>query len=394
MAVDPGGGSSGGGSTTRPPREKRSTASNPPTSRPAGSVSGGSMVAAFAAQYAGVRNVKATYLGKDQYGNSLYRFTYTFGVGNATANRTLAVSRSSSGGWNFAAPGSAAQRQPDAIPGTDQADFSGGNRQELLERAVGKVGELLERGLINEEQARTLIQGFSNWDNHALTMWISSAGRRANPNFMESGGAGAEEELGNDLFTGDLPGGGGGGGGGGFGGGGGGGGGGILGPIYVEPDKRVVRDYVKGTLVSLVGSVPTHLLDGGVEKYMKDHRAAFDLQTNAQLTGKGFAEIDPQMSVVEFIRNSREYQTIHKLRPDSVDEESWVADRAEQAIQGGIANSRVEDFAITQATAGADIQDVAEAAATAEFQATGQMPTLLDNQLRQITQAMFSRVGR
>jgi hypothetical protein len=98
--------------------------------------------------------------------------------------------------------------------------------------------------------------------------------------------------------------------------------------------------------------------------------------------------------VLEYVRSTREYQMIHKLRPKSEDERTWVSDRKEQAVQGGLSTSRQENFAITQATAGGDVKDIAEAAAVAEFQATGQMPTILDNQFRTAMQNMLSRVAR
>lgn len=169
-------------------------------------------------------------------------------------------------------------------------------------------------------------------------------------------------------------------------GGGGGGGGGFAGPVYEAPDRRVVEDYVRGVLVGLVGNIPD---EGYVQEftdvYMKDHRKDFDTPDRV---------IDPSQSVVEAVRRTNEYQTIHKLRPESEDERSWVATRRGAAEQGGLNTDLQEDFAINQATIGGDVQDVRRAAAVTQLQSTGQAPSILDNQFREIANSMFQAVRR
>jgi hypothetical protein len=100
------------------------------------------------------------------------------------------------------------------------------------------------------------------------------------------------------------------------------------------------------------------------------------------------------MSVLELVRNTGEYQKIHKLRPKSVDERDWISQRAQEAQRGGLDTRQIEDFAIMQATAGGDLPDIADAAAQAQFQTSGQAPAILDNKFREVAQAMFSRVAR
>jgi hypothetical protein len=220
-------------------------------------------------------------------------------------------------------------------------------------------------------------------------MWVSRAGTGNRPNSVIEMTPGEGAGLLGDVFT-DI--GAGGGGGGGFGGGGGGGGGPML-PTYRGPDKRVVTDYVKGVLTSFLGFVPEHLLGPGVEAFMADHRRNFDEQLAADLAGADSAEVDPQQSVIEYIRGTEEYQTIHKLRPDGVDERDWVAQQRQLGERGGL-ETDLDQFAINQATVAGSAEDVERAGAVQQFQKSGQMPTLLSNQFSQIAQAMMSRVAR
>src|SRR5690554_7485986 len=60
--------------------------------------------------------------------------------------------------------------------------------------------------------------------------------------------------------------------------------------------------------------------------YMKDHRRNFDTPDR---------EIDPAQSVIEAFRRTKEYQTIHRLRPDSEDERSWVRSEERRVGEGG-----------------------------------------------------------
>jgi hypothetical protein len=165
----------------------------------------------------------------------------------------------------------------------------------------------------------------------------------------------------------------------------GGSGSGLSGPLYRAPDRRVIEDFVKGTMVSLVG----HILEGNlgriVDIYMRDDRRNFDSPGQ---------DINPTQSIIEAIRNTAEYQTIHKLRPDSVDERTWISDRATAAIEGGLNIGEIEDFAITQAVAGGDVEDVREAAGVTQLQNTGKAPTLLDRKFRNVALSMFGGVKR
>jgi hypothetical protein len=345
---------------------------------------GGAVANAFAAQYGAVpSSVKMSYIGKDKNGNSIYKFMYqvrktsgaiatsrgmTAPSTTVGATRTVAVGRNR-GAWLFAAPGSKSLVAP--IASSSGVDFGiSGARQDLVNRSITKLGDLISRGLLTPEQAKTF--DFTTWTDTALRMWISRAGTGNRPGPGVTEVETPEEEFGEGFFDGGF-------------GGGGGGGGGFAGPTYVAPDRRVVEDFVKGSLVSLVGEVPDHLVGPTTDLYMSDHRRNFDSER---------AEIDPQQSVLERIRGTQEYQTIHQLRPESDDERSWIASRRSAAQQGGLTVKRQEQFAIDQATVAGDLDEVVDAAALSQFQHSGRAPTILDQKFRAAAQNMFANVRR
>jgi hypothetical protein len=164
----------------------------------------------------------------------------------------------------------------------------------------------------------------------------------------------------------------------------GGGGGGFSGPQYRAPDRRVVEDFVKGTMVSLVGTVLSGDLERIVDLYMNDHRRGFNSVSQ---------DIDPQASVIEAIRSTPLYKQVHKLRPESQDERTWVSSRRSAAIQGGLDLPAQEGFAITQASAAGDLGDVAQAASVAQVQRSGAVRgTLLERTVGQVANSIFKQV--
>lgn len=162
-------------------------------------------------------------------------------------------------------------------------------------------------------------------------------------------------------------------------------GGGGNAPVYVAPDRRVIEDYVKGSMVSLVGTVLDSRVQEITDLYMSDHRRNFDTPD---------VEIDPGQSVVEAIRQSSEYRTIHQNRPESADERTWISDRRQAALQGGLDIEEQEDFAIVQATAAGDVADVREAAAFSQLSLSGQAPDFLDRFIGTVANNMFRGVKR
>lgn len=166
----------------------------------------------------------------------------------------------------------------------------------------------------------------------------------------------------------------------GAGGGGGGGRGGSFGPEYVKPDRRVIEDQVKGSMVSLVGTVLDDELDRIVDIFMSEDRRNFDTPNE---------QISPTQSALEAIRKTKDYRTVHKLRPASQDERTWISDRRQAAETGGLTTSAQEAFAITQATVGGDIEDVEEAAGFAQFQTSGRAPDPIQARIRSAALGLF-----
>lgn len=166
--------------------------------------------------------------------------------------------------------------------------------------------------------------------------------------------------------------------------GGGGGGGGFTGPEYVAPDRRVVEDTVKGTMISLIGTVDEQLLNKGVDLFMRDHRRNFDN------TGE---EISPIASVMELIRGTEDYKVAHQSRPESADERRWISERLQAARSGGLDTAEQEDFAITQATVGGDIGDVETAAAVRQTKQSGTTRgTSIEDRMRQTARKTMAGV--
>lgn len=328
---------------------------------------GGTSVTSAFEKYVGAvpGSTKMTYVGQDKFGNRTYKFTYQFRTmrGTATSTNTMAVIKDGRA-FQFVRPNSAAANQP--IAGQDDVEFRQDTLSEWHQRALVKVGELQSRGHLTPTEAKQLAEQIPNMSETSARILAQRGGAFAIQPAVTEGEI-AQDDF-SDLFAPSF---------------GGGGGGGFAGPVYRRPDERVVRDFVKGTLVSLVGEVPEHLVGPAVETFMRDHRADFDNPEQ---------EIDPSQSVVELIRGTEEYQTIHELRPESVDEREWISSRAREAQRGGLDTGEVEQFAIEQATVGGDLPDVAEAAAVRQFQRSSQAPALLDNQFRQVAQAMFQGV--
>jgi hypothetical protein len=164
------------------------------------------------------------------------------------------------------------------------------------------------------------------------------------------------------------------------------GGSGSLAPIYVQPDRRVIEDLVKGTMVSLVGTVLDGRLGEVVDLYMSEHKKNFDTLEST---------IDPSQSVLERIRNTAEYKFVHKNRPASADERTWVSDRLTAAAQGGLTQPLQEDFAIMQAAAAGDVPDVRRGAGVTQTRLSGSSRgTVLENTVNRAASNLFRGVIR
>jgi hypothetical protein len=156
-------------------------------------------------------------------------------------------------------------------------------------------------------------------------------------------------------------------------------GGGAVGPVYVKPDERLVKEAVRSTLAALSGKIDPQFLDDLTAVYMSESKRGFDLRESEQ--------IDPMETVKAKIRGTSEYKSIHQLRPDSVDEMDWVTSRQGALKRAGVTDKVAQDLGIAQATAGASDKDAAFAGNIATFSQSGK---LLDELKQRISVSTYS----
>jgi hypothetical protein len=343
-----------------------------------------SVAAAFQNTF-GYQVVSIEYLGLDKFGSPIYKIGYrataggvftTGTVGYATYSvvRDPGFTADASAGFKFIAPDS---KPPsfETIPGVGDVPFRPPIEDEfavLRASTMEQIANMVGQGFIDFAQGQAWTATVATAENESFIIDIQQQLEQARLNavgsVVEIQPIGSTQDNLTGIFDSLLA---------------GLGGGGPTPPVYVKPDERVIQDFVKGTLVSLVGNIPETMVGRLLDIYMRDHRANFD---NPE------AQIDPAQSVLEAVRNSALYQQIHKLRPDSVDERTWISDRRAAAQQGGLNVGAQEDFAILQATLGGDLPDVVEAAGVSQLQTSGRAPSLLDAKLRSAAATLFSGV--
>lgn len=309
-----------------------------------------------------IGSVSYSYVGKDATGQ-VYRFSYT--VGGIVRNVTFSVFRDPTG-YTFSRPVWPSGDEED-IPSLDDVQPIVDTEMALAkERARGIFTEMLAAGQLDTfgyNRWISWVNSFSGQPEHLLDeAFRLQTLEPVRGNLGPPEGEGGEPEF--DL-TGSR-------------------GAGFAGPVYRAPDRRVVEDFVKGGLVSLVGQLfDVTRINDLVNLYLRDHRRNFDSIDT---------EIDPSQSVIRAIRQSAEYKTIHQNRPDTEDERTWISDRLSAAAQGGLTVGQQQDFAIAQATAAGDLGDVREAAAFTQLSRSGQAPTFLNNLVRGVASNMFRGV--
>lgn len=139
--------------------------------------------------------------------------------------------------------------------------------------------------------------------------------------------------------------------------------------MYQVPDINKVRDSIKNLMVSLIGQVDEARIEQLTRLYMQVDRQRFDGLNR-----------DPDQVVLDVIRGYPEYQQIHALRPDFVDEADWLAYQYQGLMNSGMRNSAVAQRAITQAIVGTAPALAGEAGQLYELQETGRpLPAFLDS---------------
>ena len=364
--------------------------------------------------------VRVTYIHKDAAGNSVYRFEFTIPgniKGGFSGSQTLAVSKTSSGTWTFDKPAyeledklpsgdmeaiverSLLEATIENLPDTrfDPGSFrSVGGEEEPLSRpspfpddadaarqaGYDKIDAWFRQGLFSEEDRVRFVIELSNLTNlqeiFQYTDLIPPEGGVGFDTGVGDGSSGSGSGSRGSRGSGAT----------------------LAGPIYVAPDRRAIVDLVTGQLISLLGGLPENMVDTFVDLYLKDDRLDFENKVAAQAASRlGSSvqvaqQVDPTESVLTAIRNTLEYRTIHELRPDSMDERTWISNRRTAGEQGGLTVGRLEDFAITQATVGGDIADVREAAGFQQLAFSGQAPDAIQRKIAIAAQGLFQAVSK
>ena len=157
---------------------------------------------------------------------------------------------------------------------------------------------------------------------------------------------------------------------------------GAAGPRYNPPDSNLVSDWVEGQLQVLVGDIDPGRSVMLRDLYLRADRQAFDGQA-----------VDPRQSVLERIRTFDDYQTIHRLRPDSINEAEWIPAQVGGLIKAGVRNAIIEKRAIQQATAGVAPVEAGAAANITEMMGTGRpLPAFMQN-IQDVAVSTFRRIA-
>ena len=174
-----------------------------------------------------------------------------------------------------------------------------------------------------------------------------------------------------------------------YGGGSSGGGGGRAAapaPVYVGPDEAAVRDQVKAYVVATTGTARPDLIDRATSALLAADKTNFD----RQVAGTAGNQIDPAQAMKDVVRSSAEYETIHSLRPDSVDEMEWVVGRQQALRQIGLSSQRAETLGIKQAQVDANNEALVDAA---EMQFNADTGRLLRSQRERLKQSAVAAVS-
>ena len=163
------------------------------------------------------------------------------------------------------------------------------------------------------------------------------------------------------------------------GGGGYGGGGGRVAPVYTPPDRRTIEYQITGMLGAKVGRAEKSRVKTLTDLFMTRHRFAWDNPNDGR---------NPWEDVNEKIRGSDDFQRIHKLRPDYIDEDEWVTLHQRTALSAGVNAQRGEQFAINQAQIGSTAEDSASAAGWQEF-TSGRKTNAFKDRIRNATKSMM-----
>ena len=187
--------------------------------------------------------------------------------------------------------------------------------------------------------------------------------------------------------------------------GGGGGGGGsrtssaqrqFVAPNYVPPARSQVEDQVRAYVVAVTGLANETLIDQAVDAYLKADKENFDAQVSGERgrvidsVSTTIEQTDPWNAAKKMVQGTAAYETIHELRPDSVDEMEWVTGRQAKLRSLGLSAERAERLGIKQAQAGANDEALRDAG---EMQFVADTGRLLQSQRESLKQSANAVLG-
>lgn len=160
-----------------------------------------------------------------------------------------------------------------------------------------------------------------------------------------------------------------------------GGRGGANAPVYRGPDEGLLGDSIKAMLVKMVGRSDLGRISALSQLYLQDDRRAFD-----------GASVDPGQSVREAIRTYADYQVIHALRPEMVNEDEWITKQFTGLMNAGVRTGALADRAIVQAQVGVQAMRAGAAGALSEFEQTGRPIPQFFERIRNAARTTFAGV--
>ncbi len=159
------------------------------------------------------------------------------------------------------------------------------------------------------------------------------------------------------------------------------GGGGRSRAPYVRPDERLVRGAIEGAWDGLTGQVDARGVNNAIKAFFADDRANYDNEGQ---------QIDAMETVLEMIRNTSEYKSIHTLRSESQDERTWISSKVGRLLQAGVSQPLAQELGVAQAQAGSGTDTVQQAGEAATLITTGRA---LDSHKRKMQQSMGAALG-
>jgi hypothetical protein len=151
---------------------------------------------------------------------------------------------------------------------------------------------------------------------------------------------------------------------------------------YEKPDRGLVEDSVRGALIALTGKSDPARVAQLTDLYLRDDKRRFS-----------GADVDPSQSIREMIRSYPDYQRIHQLRPESIDETEWIPTQVAQLMSAGVRPSAIDERAIVQAQVGVSAARGQESAFISEFMQTNRPVPGFVTRFQQAATASLRRVA-